>query len=168
MTMRFGAGLLALSLVLAGCDTTGIEIGPPHSEPEPESVLGPGGISIGSLGRGNGPSASETLGINSYLWRGALETLSFLPLASSDPLGGAIVTDWGTPDGASGERIKAAAYVKGAELQAANLSVAVFRQTRDAGGAWVDAPVSPETVRRLEDAILFRARELRVASVDGL
>jgi hypothetical protein len=108
-------------------------------------------------------SGKITLGVNSYLWHASLDTLAFMPLASADPFGGVIITDWySSPDDAN-ERVKVTVYILDRRLRADGLKIAVFRQTR-AGTAWADAPVNPDTAVRLEDAILTRARELRLAS----
>ena len=104
--------------------------------------------------------ADASLQVNKYLWRGALETLQFMPFASTDPFGGVIVTDWYSPPTTGGERFKATAYVLGRQLRADGVHVTIFRQTRD-GGEWADAPVNPQTATDIESKILARARELR-------
>ncbi len=126
---------------------------------------GEGGISLGIGGaqdkRGSGGDTSGSgLGVNAYLWRGALDTLSFMPLASADPFGGVIITDWYQPPASPGERFKATAYILGRQLRADGVRVALFRQVMQ-GGQWVDAPVTPSTTSGLEDKVLARARELR-------
>ena len=83
-------------------------------------------------------------------------------MASADPLGGAITTDWGRIGTNPNERVKATAYVRGADLNAAGLEVVVNRQVSDGLGGWRDAPVAADTARRLEDAILLRARQIRI------
>jgi hypothetical protein len=119
-----------------------------------------------STARTNNPSAADqggALGVNAYLWRGALDTLSFMPLASADPFGGVIITDWYQPPTSTGERFKATAYILGRQLRADGIRVTIFRQTLD-DGAWVDAPVSASTMAEIEDKVLARARELRAQS----
>ena len=103
------------------------------------------------------------LGVNAFLWRATLDTLSFMPLASADPFGGVIITDWHAPGGVSSERFKATAYVLGRQLRSDGVRISVFRQVRGPGG-WVDAPVSTATGAELEDKVLTRARELRSQS----
>lgn len=100
------------------------------------------------------------IGVNAFLWRGALDTLSFLPLSSADPFGGVIITDWYSPADAQGERFKATAYILGRELRSDGLRVSVFRQVGQ-GGRWVDAPVDPVVQSDIEGKILDRARKLR-------
>ncbi len=104
------------------------------------------------------------VGVNGYLWRASLETLGFLPLASADPFGGTIITDWYAPPEAPDERFKMNVYVLGRELRADGVKVSVFRQVRE-DGAWVDAAVEPQTATAIEDRILTRARELRIAGL---
>ena len=104
--------------------------------------------------------ADSGLQVNKYLWRGALETLGFMPFAATDPFGGVIVTDWYSPPATTGERFKMTAYILGRTLRADGVHVTVFRQTRD-GGQWVDAGVNPATSTEIEGKILARARALR-------
>jgi hypothetical protein len=106
-----------------------------------------------------------TLGVNSYLWHAALDTLSFMPLASADPFGGVIITDWYVAPAAPDERLKVTIYIMDRNLRADGLKVVVFRQTRN-GAAWSDAAPTPDTAHKLEDAILTRARELRLATLN--
>jgi Domain of unknown function (DUF3576) len=114
-------------------------------------------------GAGGGAAGGGGLAINAYLWRGALDTLSFMPLASADPFGGVIVTDWYAPPASSSERFKATAYIMGSELRSDAVRVAIYRQVLQ-DGQWVDATVSPMTVGEIEDKVLARARELRTQS----
>jgi len=105
---------------------------------------------------------APVMGINSYLWRSTLDTLSFMPLLSADPVGGVIITDWYANPGAPDERFKVTVYILDQRLRADGLKVSVFKQDRQ-GSGWVDAAVDPETPGNIEDAILTRARQLRVA-----
>ena len=105
-------------------------------------------------------SRVTTIGVNAYLWRAALDTLSFMPLSSADPFGGVIITDWYTPSAANGERFRATAYILGRQLRSDGVRVSVFRQELH-NGVWQDAPVSSATSAELEDKVLARARELR-------
>lgn len=111
----------------------------------------------------SGDSGRITLGVNSYLWHATLDTLAFMPLASADPYGGVIITDWYSAPQSPDERMKLTIYILDRRLRADGLKVAVFRQTRSPTG-WADAQVSPDMATKLEDAILTRARELRLAS----
>ncbi len=130
---------------------------------EQGKLFGEQGLAIG-IGKGAAGSApaqeSAALGVNAYLWRGALDTLAFMPLASADPFGGVIITDWYQPPAGGGERFKATAYILGRQLRADGVRVSLFRQVAQ-GGQWVDAPVSATTTSEIENKVLARARELR-------
>lgn len=104
------------------------------------------------------------IGVNSFLWRASLDTLNFIPLASEDPYGGVIVTDWYADPARPGERFKATVYILDTRLRADALNVSIFRQT-NSGGAWVDAAVDPATSIQIENAILTRARQLRLSTL---
>ena len=106
----------------------------------------------------------STIGVNSYLWRASLETVSFAPLLQADSAGGVIVTDWYANPSNPGERVKMTVTVLDRDLRADALRVAASRQVNQ-GGAWVDAPVQAATVQKLEDIILTKARELRREAV---
>jgi uncharacterized protein DUF3576 len=137
----------------------------PHTATPPESVFGPGGLSLfGSDRPQEDEGGGGGIGVNSYLWRASLDTISFMPLASADPFGGVIITDWYTPAETPDERLKVNIVILGRQLRADGVRASVFRQLRDSSGTWADAAVAPETATELEDAILTRARQLRIAS----
>ncbi len=131
--------------------------------------LGTDGSTLGDAFRGGATDEATggSLRVNKHLWRGALDTLSFLPLASTDPFSGVIVTDWGTPQGAQDERFKVTVFIADERLNTETLRVAVFRETRGPQG-WISAPVADEVPRGIEDAILTRARQLRIAEREGI
>jgi len=104
------------------------------------------------------------IGVNSFLWRATLDTLNFMPLASADPFGGVIITDWHSNAAAPTERLKATVYILDTRLRADALNVSIFRQAQ-VNGQWVDAAVDPETAIQIENAILRRARELRLSTL---
>jgi hypothetical protein len=112
------------------------------------------------------PSKMTMIGVNSYLWRAAVDTLSFAPLVTADSNGGVIVTDWYSNPRTPGERVKLTVSILDQDLRADALRVAASRQVNQ-GGAWVDAPVAAATVQKLEDIILTRARDLRRTTVGG-
>ena len=110
------------------------------------------------------PASNITqIGVNSYLWRASLDTLSFMPLAQTDSNGGVIVTDWYANPQNPGERMKLTVTILDRELRADGLRVAAARQVAQ-NGVWVDAPVQAATVQKLEDVILTRARDLRTGA----
>ena len=128
------------------------------------SVFGEGGASVFGEDSGNGASGTG-IDVNSYLWRASLDTISFMPLASADPFGGVIITDWYSPPETQNERFKVNVYIFGRELRADGVRAAVFRQNQQLDGSWIDAEVDQQTVTDLENAILARARQLRIASL---
>ncbi len=111
-------------------------------------------------------SQVTTIGVNAYLWRAALETVSFAPLLQSDSNGGVIVTDWYANPRNPNERVKVTVSILDQDLRADAVRVAASRQVAQAG-QWVDAPVQAATVQRLEDIILTKARELRRQAIAG-
>jgi hypothetical protein len=160
---------LALLAVLTAC---GADVKPNPTNP---NYMGapPGGVTSSMFGEGglnlfgNNHQKQEeggALGVNAYLWRGALDTLSFMPLASADPFGGVIITDWYTPPSVTGERFKATAYILGKELRSDGVRISIFHQVLQ-NGQWVDAPVSQVTVGDIENKVLARARQLREQAV---
>jgi hypothetical protein len=107
-----------------------------------------------------------TIGVNAYLWKAAIDTVSFAPLLQANPNSGVIITDWYANPKAPGERVKLTVAILDQDLRADALRVSASRQTYQ-GGTWVDAPVTAATVQKLEDIILTRARDLRRLAVRG-
>ena len=112
------------------------------------------------------PSRMTALGVNSYLWRAAIDTVSFAPLLQANASSGVIITDWYTNPRSPGERVKLTVSTLDQDLRADALRVAASRQVNQ-NGAWVDAPVQAATVQKLEEIILTRARDLRRVAVPG-
>jgi len=139
---------LLCALVLAGCGSS--------NDGAREMDTGTSAIASGS--------SRVTLGVNSYLWHASLDTLSFLPLTSADPFGGVIISEWYVAPSSPNERLKVTVYIMDRALRADGLKVVVFRQVKGTAG-WADAVTSPETAHKLEDSILTRARELRLATL---
>ncbi len=165
--------LLSLTL-LSGCESMQTEAVYPEKvpgtknkyDPKPsangqpqETIFGPGGLfSTDRPKQDNGSGGG--IGVNSFLWRASLDTLSFMPLASADPFGGVIITDWYSPPSTPDERFKATIYILDRRLRADGLKASLFHQRRE-GNEWRNVPVARKTVTQLEDTILTRARELR-------
>jgi hypothetical protein len=112
------------------------------------------------------PSQVTTLAINSYLWRAAVDTVSFAPLLQANAQSGVIITDWYTNPKVPGERVKLTVAVLDPDLRSDAIRVSAAKQVYQ-NGAWVDAPVSAATVQKVEDIILTRARDLRRGAVRG-
>ncbi|HZS83129.1 MAG TPA: DUF3576 domain-containing protein [Stellaceae bacterium] len=173
MILRFAALPLIALLALAGCDQVGPTVVTKNPKIDPEvdvqqngSIFGGGGLNI--FGGGKPPvEQGGGIGVNSFLWRATLDTLSFMPLASADPFGGVIITDWYSPPETPNERFKINIFILDRQLRADGVRAAVFRQTRSAGGGWVDETVDPTTQTNLENAILVRARQLRVSTASA-
>lgn len=127
---------------------------------------------LSACGKGERPvtelAASQvtTIGVNSYLWRASLDTLSFMPLLQADSAGGVIVTDWYANPQSPSERMKVTVSILDQDLRADALRVAASRQVSQ-GGTWVDAPVRAATVQKLEEIILTKARDLRRSAISG-
>jgi len=164
--------LLACGLLLAfsACSDTKTELDVPQSQIEKRQVRNgsltgdDGGFTL--LGRKNTETegGGSGLGVNSFLWRSTLDTLSFMPLASADPFGGVIITDWYEDPKNPGERFKVNALILDKTLRADGVKVTVFKQKLDRG-TWRDQKVDDKMQLSLEDTILTRARQLRVQQI---
>jgi hypothetical protein len=161
--------LIGLLMALAACGESKPNPTAPNTiivpGPDIGSIGGEGGLlefgTSRNRGGGNGQGGGGSgIGVNAYLWRGALDTLSFMPLASADPFGGVIITDWYTSPASPGERFKATAYILSRDLRSDGVRITIFRQVLQ-NGQWVDAPVSQITVGEIENKVLDRARRLR-------
>lgn len=168
-------GLAALALT--ACEGTEVDSRPYEKNPDGtwsrsgdykgDTIFGKGGLDI--LGGGKDQEdvggGGGGVNVNAYLWRASLDTVSFMPLSSADPFGGVIITDWFTPPESPAERFKVNVYILGRALRSDGLKVSVFRQVRDGGsGGWADAPVAQDVATQFENAVLTRARQLRMAS----
>jgi hypothetical protein len=158
------------AFMLTACE--GIETERADGKSAEDKIKQSGGKLFGDINL-LGPAQSEEdtggasgIGVNGLLWRASLDTLSFLPLASADPFGGVIITDWYSPPESPNERFKVTTYILGRQLRSDGVRVAVFRQELAEGRGWVDSKVGDQTGPKLEGAILNRARELRIASAD--
>jgi len=121
---------------------------PPVRGPQATAKRGTGFL---GLGRARSPDGTQ---VNAYLWAAALDVLYFLPIQSADPYTGLIETGFGSAPG-SGRAYRATVLVQSAALDATSLNLALFSRS---------GPASAATARALSDAIMLRARELRVAS----
>lgn len=165
--------LFAVTLALAGCENIETEAKYPTSanreanhtgndiHEKPKSIFGGDGLFSSDK-----KDTVESVGIsvNSFLWRASLDTISFMPLTSADPFGGTILTDWYMPEGNEKERLKVNVFILTRELRSDGIRVRVFRQVSKKG-QWIDAKATNTTARQLEDAILTRARQLRVTQL---
>lgn len=145
-----------------GADRSTVEGGDIYAKPD--SVFGKGGLNIFGGKKDRADDGSTGIGVNAYLWRASLDTVSFMPLASADPFGGVIITDWYTAQETPNERFKANVFITSRQLTSTGVQVKLFKQVNK-GGRWVDATVTPESQTQMEDAILERARQLRYADL---
>jgi hypothetical protein len=159
MRRLMAAGLAVSLTAVAGCSSGG----PRTFQTQEEG----GGFRLFGGGGKKGGGEAPAIGVNGYLWRATLDTLAFMPLASADPFGGVIITDWYVNPEKPDERFKCTIYILDARLRADGLNVAVFKQNRDASGAWIDAAATGQTETDIENAILTRARQLRLSNIRG-
>ena len=152
------AAVVGLGLTVAACGSSKSTF-----QGAPENA---GGAGLTLFGNAKGDGTEGAVAVNAYLWRASLDTVAFMPLASADPFGGVIITDWFAPAETPEERFKVNVYILGRALRADGLKVSVFRQTRGPQGTWADATVGPEVATQLEDAVLTRARQLRLQAVN--
>ncbi len=110
------------------------------------------------------PVANAGIGVNAYLWRATLDTLSFMPLLTADPWGGVVNYDWYVNPQTPNERFKATVFILDTRLRADALNVTVTKEVRDASGQWNPAPVGAQTEADLENAILTKARQLNLSN----
>src|SRR5579862_448463 len=135
---------------IAACDSTTEEYPTRHtargdtewtSDKPKETIFGEGGLNLFGSEKKKGEGEGGGIGVNAYLWRATLDTVSFLPLTSADPFGGVIITDWYQPPESPNERLKLSIFILDRQLRADGIRVSVFRQVRGADGNWVDAKV---------------------------
>jgi len=157
------AMLGAVALALQACTE-----GEPAGEPTTSNDLNIKGSEAGRALFGEEGIFSDdpyadgrAIGVNSFLWRASLDTISFMPVASADPFGGVIITDWYSAAESPNERFKLNVYILGRALRADGVRVAVFRQMLTAASGWRDSAIADKTATKIEDAILSRARQLR-------
>lgn len=155
-----------LALAISACSGDDNEGSTYRTSPEFRSDAPPeAGLGITLFGDSNSQGTEGAVAVNAFLWRASLDTISFMPLASADPFGGVIITDWYAPPETPGERFKVNMYILGRSLRADGLKVSVFRQQDDGTGRWSDAPVGADVPGEFEEAVLTRARQLRMQAV---
>ena len=192
MSFRIGACVVLATLSVAGCgmfggsksdsgDTKTVQttnnpygtdpgkMDPRDFNPRIQSDNDPSTLTLMSALFGGGGSGQNSgapgVGVNSFLWRASLDTVSFMPLASADPFGGVIITDWFSPPETPDERFKVNVFILGRDLRADGVRASVFHQRKDPAGQWSEAPVDANTATDLENAILTRARQIRLSAV---
>ena len=106
---------------------------------------------------------SNSMSVNGFLWRGSLDTIDFMPLTSADPVGGTIITDWYSITGNEKERCKLNIFITGRDLKTENLKVTSFCQEFK-NQIWVNKKVDQDNNIKIENAILNKAKKLRLQS----
>ncbi|EME70498.1 hypothetical protein H261_07708 [Paramagnetospirillum caucaseum] len=168
-----GLGALVLvgaALVLAACDQGQAvyptkekgDAAPRMSNEKRETIFGPEGL----FGKSKSDNEGVGIGVNAFLWRASLDTVSFMPITTADAFGGTIITDWYQLPETPSERYKVNVFILDRTLRADGVKVSLFKQVRDGTGNWVDVRVDPKMVVDLENSILTRARQLRVVSTE--
>ncbi len=168
LKLAFSTGIALGLLGLSACGNsqpTTATVNNPETQNLPGAQASANSHPLFTLGGGKSNSSQQGPGIqvNAYLWRATLDTLSFMPLASADPFGGVVITDWYSPPATPNERFKANAYILSQQMNANAIQVTLFHQVLQ-NGQWADAAVDPNTVSGLEDRILSRAADLRAAA----
>lgn len=161
--------LLAMACIFTISACSGIETQAPDTKSAEEmreetrgKLTGDEGLILAGKRKDDGASASP-LGVNSYLWRATLDTLSFMPFHSADPFGGTIITEWYEDPETTGERFKVNALILDKTLRADGVKITLFKQIKDKQGNWKDQKVDTKLARTLEETILTRARELKIS-----
>ena len=160
--------IVALALLaIAGCGSDSIYQPSPDTDSveNREGIFSEGGLGLELFGDDKRDGTQGAVAVNAFLWRASLDTIAFMPLASVDPFGGVIITDWYAPPETPEERFKVNVYILGRTLRADGLRVSVFRQARGGVTGWQDAAVSVDVPTAFENAILSRARDLRLRAV---
>ena len=162
------AVISALLIVTTACSSA--EVKPAEANPIPDGLGEGPGLFSGESGnildafRDKGSQGGTTsLGVNGFLWRASLETISFLPIIQADSAGGIIISDWYENPKNTAERIKVNVFIKGKKFRADALEVKVFKQTLK-DGRWATVDAGERTASALEETILTKARSLRVAA----
>lgn len=157
---------LAIVMLLASCAAKESETVYSSAESGSNSSVGNTGNNAGGVNVVGTDRRDGAIAVNGYLWRASLDTTSFMPLTSADPFGGVIITDWYSPPETPQERFKLTVYILDRRLRADGIKVSVFRQMRVGPGLWADSAVGSDTAAKLENAILTRARQLRMDAVE--
>ena len=130
-------------------------------------LFGKKGLSIEEIGKDKTEQQTTVTSvgfpINPYLWRGSLDTISFMPLVSADPMAGIIITDWYTDQNNIKERCKLNIFIRGVELKTDNLKVNSFCQILNDNNNWIDKKISSENNIKIENAILNKSKKIRLS-----
>lgn len=159
---------LCLSFALSACSSLGLQSDKTYEDKAKTDLYKNGSVvsDKGGFDLFDGTDKKKengNLAVNGFLWRASLDTIAFMPISTVDPFGGVITTDWHTAPEQPNERAKVNIFILDRDLRADGVRVTVFRQVRDDKGDWADAPTKPSTATALEETILTRARQMRLA-----
>ncbi len=164
------AGAFVAALALSACDKAEAvyptyekhQSAPRMSNEKRETIFGPEGMFGKSKAEGEGAG----IGVNAFLWRATLDTISFMPITTADAFGGTVISDWYQLPETPNERFKVNVFILDRTLRADGVKVSLFKQAKDSMGTWVDVKVDPRMAIDLENSILTRARQLRIVSTE--
>ena len=122
---------------------------------------------IGNIGGSSGNFQGPSIGVNAHLWKASLDTLSFMPLASADPFGGIIITEWYASSDSPNEKFKIIVYITGMQLKVDALKIKVFKKIKNETGDWIDQPANEELSIKIENSVLTKAREYKIISTEN-
>ncbi len=158
---------IAAILLFVGC--SGIETDPNTEYPDPlrrrkikGKLFGEGGLTLFDTTADRDATATPSIGVNLFLWRATLDTISFMPVKNADPFGGTVLTEWYSPPETPNERFKLNIYILDQDLQTSSLRVSAFKEQKDASGLWTSSNSVATLQTDIENAILTRARQLKL------
>ena len=171
--MRIGAFLMC-GLLVASCSSVAVKKTEPgksvreRRRDKTGKLLGDG-LELWSADKrrdsGSGAGSGSGLGVNAHLWYASLDTISFLPIASADPFGGVIITDWYTPEQSPHERFKLTVFIVDRLLRSDAIKVKVFNEKFDLKTQkWINSASDAKIAYEIENLILTRARQLRISN----
>lgn len=157
-----------IALFAAGCGSDpekpapSADIPPPPAPTQKVEAPGSQGGMFSWLGSGGKGDERKGVAVNVYLWRASLDALSFMPMDQTDPFGGVIKTGWYIPPATPNEQLKVTVFILDSRLRAEAVRVSIFKQIKKPTGEWAEATVDPDTVTKLENVILDKARALKI------
>jgi len=172
-SLKFLYIILVSTFILSGCSGVETKASYPtredgsdkilYSDQKRETIWGEDSLSKKFFGKDDEDATnSGGIGVNSFLWRASLDTIAFMPITSADPFGGVILTDWYENPEAQGERFKMTVYILDKQLRADGIKVSVFKQKLEKKNNWRDVETPKDMALSIENAILTRAREIRI------
>lgn len=152
--------LAALALpVLLGLTTTSC-LGGGNRGLTPETT-------VGDVRGQSSRNAPDGLGVNYFLWAATLDTIEVMPLEAADPYSGLITTEWYANPEIPNERFKLTVRILDTRLRADGVKATLHRQVYLGDGrGWIDGEAAAASEIQIENAILTRAQELRISTIE--